>query len=190
MKRFSYRTRYLFQNTPWDTGITPPEIVALIEEEKLPAGRALDLGCGTGTNAIYLAKHGWQAVGVDFVARPVKKAKRKAQRAGVADRTNFLVGDVAHLEKLNLNGPFDLIVDIGCGHTLDLTQRTNYVKAAADLMRSGGVMMVYWFCGLPNCEPEQVIESFSPYFRAVWNSVGEDTAARHSSAWYRFERIG
>ena len=67
MKRLMFRWRYFRRRTPWDTNITPPEVVQCIENEKFPPGRALDLGCGTGTNAIYLAQHGFETVGIDFV---------------------------------------------------------------------------------------------------------------------------
>ena len=49
-------------NPPWDTGITPPELVSFIESS--PPGKALDPGCGAGTNAIYMAQKGWEASGV------------------------------------------------------------------------------------------------------------------------------
>jgi len=74
---------YLLSRTPWDTGTTPPEVAALVEEGGLSPGRALDLGCGTGTNCIYLACHGWETVGVDFSAIAIRRARRKARRAGV-----------------------------------------------------------------------------------------------------------
>ena len=50
---------YLFKKTPWDTGLRPPEIVAMLDSGKAPIGHAFDLGCGTGTNAIYLAQRGF-----------------------------------------------------------------------------------------------------------------------------------
>src|SRR5438270_4648330 len=77
----------------WDTGITPPELVRFVAVS--PPGRALDLGCGTGTNVVYLTQHGWDAVGVDFAARAVAKARERARRAGVA--STFFVGDVTRL---------------------------------------------------------------------------------------------
>src|SRR5881296_1344749 len=52
---------------PWDTGITPPEVERFVASHA--PGRAIDLGCGTGTNAVYLARHGWSAVGVRPCAR-------------------------------------------------------------------------------------------------------------------------
>ncbi|TMK17193.1 MAG: methyltransferase domain-containing protein [Actinobacteria bacterium] len=66
--RHAYRWMYRTGRTPWDTGVTPPEVVDLIEgPAAVAAGRALDLGCGTGTNVRYLAQHGWEATGVDAV---------------------------------------------------------------------------------------------------------------------------
>ena len=70
---------YLFRKTPWDTGITPPEIVAMIEGGKVSIGRALDLGCGTGTNAIYLAQQGFTVTAIDVSRRAVALAKHKTR---------------------------------------------------------------------------------------------------------------
>src|SRR5438094_9137973 len=91
---------------PWDTGITPPEVERFVASHA--PGRAIDLGCGTGTNAVYLARHGWSAVGVDFAGRAIAKARRRARDAGVS--CTFFGGDVAALEVL---GPCDLALDIG-----------------------------------------------------------------------------
>lgn len=106
---------------PWDTGVTPPELVALVEgrvegrEEghgALPPGRALELGCGTGTNAIYLARHGWEVVAVDLVDRAIEQAREKADAAGVAAR--LLHGDATRLDELDAPGPYDLFFDLSC----------------------------------------------------------------------------
>src|SRR5688500_14230632 len=70
-----YERAYRRGKTPWDTGIPPPELVEVIEgPNALEPGRALDLGCGTGTNAMYLAQHGWTAVGVDFSSHAIESA--------------------------------------------------------------------------------------------------------------------
>ena len=63
-------------------------------------GHALDLGCGEGEHAVALAKKGWQVIGVDFVRKAIENAKNAAEKSGVADKTEFLVGDVARLENL------------------------------------------------------------------------------------------
>src|SRR5579885_2975421 len=94
--RWLFTIMYWRGRPPWDTGISPPELVEAIEgPQALPPGRALDLGCGTGTNALYLARHGWQVTGIDFAAPAIEQARRKAQAAGTPPGTvRFIRGDV------------------------------------------------------------------------------------------------
>ena len=106
-----------FRTPPWDTQVSPPKLMEFIESH--PPGRVLDLGCGTGTNVITLAQHGWQVVGVDYVKRAVRTAERKANQAGVT--AEFFVNDVTKLE--GVRGVFDLVLDIGCFHSLDGGER-------------------------------------------------------------------
>jgi cyclopropane fatty-acyl-phospholipid synthase-like methyltransferase len=191
MQRLSFWASYLLGRAPWDTEITPPEITYLIEEEKLPPGRALDLGCGTGTNAIYLAQHGWRVVGIDYVPKPIRLARGKAKRAGVADRTEFLVNDVTRLDNTPSQS-FDLAVDIGCGHSLPPEQQPIYADTIARVLKPDAIFMLYMFrptsersMGL---EPEAVRQLFEPNFALTWSDLGQDISAKAGSAWYRFTR--
>src|SRR5438477_6219122 len=70
--RVLYDTLYRLGRAPWEIG-PRHELVDLVEAGRLTPGRTLDLGCGTGTNAVYLAEHGFDVTGVDF--SPVALAK-------------------------------------------------------------------------------------------------------------------
>jgi len=130
---------FYLRKPPWDTNQTPPEVYEYMGSNT--PGRALDLGCGTGTNVITLAQAGWQAAGVDFVPKAIRAARRKARQAGVD--VDFYVGDVTRLEEIS--GVFDLILDIGCFHGLDLAGRLSYRDQIKRLIAPGGAYMLYIF---------------------------------------------
>jgi len=188
LNRLSFNLRYWLGRPPWDTGITPPEVVALIESG-LPPGRALDLGCGTGTNSLYLARHGWDVTGVDFVARAIQKARRKAREAGV--RVHFRRGDVTDLS--DLIPPFHFVLDVGCFHSLTRAGRQSYAEHLARLLPPDALLLIYAFLkepsnqllsgpGLPRSE---ILGPFESHFKVA--TVEEGTGK--PSAWFTFQRI-
>jgi SAM-dependent methyltransferase len=184
-KSWSFDLRYLLGRPPWDTAVTPPEVVELIEGEDLPPDRALDLGCGSGTNCIYLARHGWEVVGVDFSVLAVYQARRKARRAGVD--CQFYRGDVTDLAFLA--DPFDLALDIGCLHSLPPEGWERYAAEVARLVRPGGLYLLYAFTPRPDQDiprgvaPEEVRSLFAPAFAVEREERGEDPSGPRS-AWY------
>jgi ubiquinone/menaquinone biosynthesis C-methylase UbiE len=136
LRRIVFNLWY-FRRPPWDSGISPPELIKFMDDN--PPGRALDLGCGTGTNVITLALNGWQVTGVDFVPRAIHLARRKAKQAKV--NVNLIVGDVTRLS--GVDGPFDLILDMGCFHGLSRDLRPAYLKSVSRLLAPRGTWMLY-----------------------------------------------
>jgi cyclopropane fatty-acyl-phospholipid synthase-like methyltransferase len=176
-------TFWYFRNPPWDTNQTPPEVLEFILNN-LP-GKALDLGCGTGTNAITLAENGWQVTGVDFAPNAIWAAKRKAKAAGaVAD---FHIGDVIRLD--GIEGPFDLILDIGCYHNLSPQEMTNYRENIHRLLGSEGTFMLYTFFRENATSGSGVVEAdleaFSPPLTLV-SRVDSFERGSRPAAWLTF----
>jgi SAM-dependent methyltransferase len=182
--------KYLLGQKPWDTGVTPPEVKEMVENAALGPGRALDLGCGTGTNAIYLAHHGWEVVGVDFSALAVRQARRKARRPGAA--CQFHHADVTDLSFLV--DPFDLALDIGCLHSIPPEGRSRYGAGLARLVQPGGLYLLSAFGGHPDrpgprgVTPTQVRHLFAPAFVVERQEQGDDPTGP-PSAWYWLRRI-
>ncbi|MDQ6720889.1 MAG: class I SAM-dependent methyltransferase [Candidatus Dormibacteraeota bacterium] len=138
--RMIFRLAYLLGLKPWDTGVTPPQLVDWVEGPKaLPPGSALDIGCGTGTNCQYLLDHKWQVTGVDFVPRALKAAKRTAPGA------TLVIGDVTRLTDLGVSGPFDLMLDLGCFHSIPDQRRDAYVRETAKVAAPGATFLLFAF---------------------------------------------
>jgi len=170
---------------PWDSGISPPELMAYIESHT--PGRAMDLGCGTGTNVITLAQRHWQVVGVDFAVKAIVTARRKLRDAGV--RAELRVGDVTRLK--SVAGPFDLILDIGCFHALDAAGRTRYADSVNRLLLPGGTFLLYaQFKPTPTASTfglvDADLEVFAP-LQQLARQDGKDTVSQRHSAWLTFE---
>jgi 2-polyprenyl-3-methyl-5-hydroxy-6-metoxy-1,4-benzoquinol methylase len=184
--RWKFEWRYWRGKTPWDTHITPPEVMEFIAGT--PPGKALDLGCGTGTNAITLARHGWQVTGVDFAPKAIRQARRKAEAASF--KIDFHCADVTDLGMLS--GPYDYVLDIGCLFTLKENDRIRYAGELAKLLRPQGDYMLYaWLprpwkgrvWGISSAAVESLLSNTFVRTRLV---VGEEKS--YPSAWYWYRR--
>jgi SAM-dependent methyltransferase len=110
-----YRILYRLGITPWEREQVPPPVQQVAAEWSRP-GSALDVGCGTGRDAVYLAQHGWTVTGIDSVPRALHAARARAQDAGVA--VNWVHGDVTQLQASGVGEGFDFVLDRGCFHGL------------------------------------------------------------------------
>ena len=186
IRQLAFDLRYFLSRPPWDTEISPPELIAFLDRS--PAGRALDLGCGTGTNAITMAENGWEVVGVDFSGLAISKARRKAQRAEVAIK--FYRDDVSRLQKVD--GTFDLVLDIGCFHSLPPQDREGYALHLCHLLRPVGTYLLYSRIHVQTTEslahPSEIEikELFLQHLNLV--SVEHGTERGRVSAWFTFQR--
>lgn len=148
-----YQVAYLVGFKPWDTGKNPPELVAAVEgDHALAPSRALDLGCGTGTNVVYLCRHGWDTTGVDRVGRALAAGRRRAARAGVSPR--FVQGDATRLQDLDIGSEYRLLLDLGCYHSLPKTRCDAYAEGVTAVAAPDATLLLYGF--LPGVLPHGV----------------------------------
>ncbi len=188
-----FTERYLEGTIPWDTGISPPELWEAISGPRaLPPGRALDIGCGTGTNSITLAKHGWQVMGIDFVEAAITQATLKAANEQgdifrVGGSVQFLCVDVTCLEAPSI--PYNLVFDLGCLNGIPHTLRSTYAKVVAEQAASGALFLLYTH--LPNperqgplgCTPEEINDLFGSTFTLEHREIGYDEPSLGGAMW-------
>ncbi|MEU4532545.1 class I SAM-dependent methyltransferase [Micromonospora ureilytica] len=125
----------------------------------MPPGRALELGCGTGTNATYLARHGWEVAAVDLIDRAVDQAREKAAAAGVAVRLRH--GDATRLDELDVPGPFDLFFDLSCYCGVPLHRRDAYAAGLTDRAAPGAQLLMFGYGPEPLGNPIPEVTSWA-----------------------------
>jgi ubiquinone/menaquinone biosynthesis C-methylase UbiE len=160
-----FEQAYLTQ-APWDVGEPQPEIVRL-EESGAIGGVVLDLGCGTGETALYLAARGHDVWGIDFVPRAIELARDKAIKRGLG--VHFQVGDALKLEVLGR--AFDTVIDCGLFHTFSDEERPAYVRSLARVVRPGGGVYILCFSDQepPGEGPRRITqEEIRQAFRDGW----------------------
>ncbi|HVZ34152.1 MAG TPA: class I SAM-dependent methyltransferase [Polyangiaceae bacterium] len=124
---------------PWDTGHPDPHLVELVEQRVIAPGRTLEIGCGSGTNAIWLASRGFDVFGIDVAPSAIAKAEAKRRAAGA--RVQFSALDFLHDELPA--GPFDFVFDRGVLHVFDSADdRARFAERVASALRPGG----QWLC--------------------------------------------
>jgi 2-polyprenyl-3-methyl-5-hydroxy-6-metoxy-1,4-benzoquinol methylase len=128
---------------PWDIGRPQPAFVALVETGQI-AGRVIDVGCGTGENALMAAAHGLEVVGIDVATTAVERARSKAAERGLV--ADFEVWDALELARLTERiGPFDSAIDSAVFHTFSDGERPRYAESVAAAVRPGGSLFLMCF---------------------------------------------
>jgi SAM-dependent methyltransferase len=135
-----FENAYLEGSPPWDIGRAQPELVSLLEASRI-TGRVIDLGCGTGENAIAFAMAGLDVVGVDGSPEAIRQAREKALKRGVSIR--FDVADVLDLGEHR--GSFDTATDSGVFHVFDDDDRPRYECSVREVLRPGGHLFLMCF---------------------------------------------
>lgn len=160
------------EDLPWFDPDPSPVVVQASDGKFLPPHSAvLDIGCGAGSNVIYLARAGFEAYGVDLSPGAVRAAESRANSAGV--KVDVRVGDALALEFPE--GKFGGVVDHGCFHTLPVDRRTDYAREVSRILQPGGSFVLSWVAREhtgpmgPHHRPslEEVTRVFEKYFQFV-----------------------
>ena len=190
--------RYRGGQTPWDTGITPPEVQAFWKEQPKPArgSFALDIGCGTGLNTLFLARQGLYAVGFDLSGQALQLALQRREAIGrdeqlvTEGKAIFVQGDVSRLPLDSLGAVYAL--DIGCLHSLPDELRPAYAEGVHKSLKEGGHFHLYVFDrsssdgpGARGMRDGEVAELFYNRLEILTEEIGvSSTLASRPSRWF------
>lgn len=186
-----FRALYGLGLAPWDGHPLARSLTDLIEGGTLTPGRALDIGCGTGDTAVYLARHGWRVVGVDFVDKPLREARRKA--AGLT--VEFVEADVTRLRSAPIEKGFDLVVDSCTLHGMSGPDRDAYVEEVTAIAHPDARLLVMAVLpgasmGVPGISAHEVERRFAAGWELLDHGVEPslDRKGRNAARYYLFAR--
>ena len=167
-----YRQRYKSEETPWDVGRPDFNLIEVVTQKPIRNCKALDVGCGTGDNSIWLAQNRFKVLGIDTSEIALSKAKEKAAEAEV--KCEFIQTDF--LENEIQGGPFGFIFDRGCLHSFNSeNDRKEFAeKVAAHLEEAGLWLTIVGNAdehrqkpGPPQRSAGDIILAVEPYFEIL-----------------------
>jgi len=169
-KRF--KERYKTGNTPWDIGKPDFNLIETVTKIPIKSCKALDIGCGTGDNSIWLAQKQFQVTGTDVSEIAIEKAKEKALKSNV--KCTFFVVDFF---KSRIEGaPFGFVFDRGCFHTFDSNkERKKFAKNVASNLEKNGLWLSLIGSaderrqgpGPPQRKANDIVAALEPYFEIL-----------------------
>jgi len=174
----------MYEGTPpWDIGRPQPAFVDLVERGIIKHNPILDVGCGTGENALHFAAKGLEVVGIDSAPRAIAKAQGKAKERNL--KATFLFHDA--LDLASLHRQFATVTDCGLFHTFDAAERPAYVASLASVADHDARLYVLCFSDEgPDTGPHPVSQE---ELRAAFNPGNEWKIAAIEPGFYRIRRI-
>ncbi len=159
----AYKTR-----PPWDIGHPQPALIRLVHARELKQGRILDVGCGTGENALFLAQNGFSVTGVDVAGDALQAARTKSAERSL--KAEFQLANALSLDCES--GYFDNVIDSGLFHTFSDEDRPVFAAEMARVLTRGGNYFMLCFSekeptgwGGPRRVTKREVEgTFSPLF--------------------------
>jgi SAM-dependent methyltransferase len=139
-----YRFMYMLGFAPWERRNVPELWQPLFEgPDAMEPGRALDIGCGSGRDAVHLAGRGWQVTAVEFVDKALATARRRAAEEGV--EVQWVKSDVGELGRLGLEPGYRLLYDFGCIQGLSDSARRGAAAGLTELAAPGARLLLLAF---------------------------------------------
>ena len=139
-----YQLMYRLGFAPWERRPVLRTWQQILEgSDALRPGRALDVGCGTGRDAVYLAQHGWQVTAVDIVDEAIAKARQRGAQEAV--QVQWIAGDVSKLAELGLEPGYTLLYDFGCVQGLPDSAREGAAAGMTKLAAPGATILLVAF---------------------------------------------
>lgn len=158
---------------PWDVGHPQPAFQALVKDGEIKPGRALDVGCGRGENAIMLAQSGCDVTGIDLVQDAITDAQAKAIELDVD--VKFMVGDVLRMDQLFIEGEFDFVIDSGLFHAMTDEERPVFARQVHRVLKERGKYFMLCFSdaepgeyGPRRVSKIEIERAFTPFFKIIY----------------------
>ena len=177
MSNDKFEDLYQRNHTPWELHRPDRNLIDMVQNVPVPAGHSLDIGCGTGDNAIWLAEQGFTSTGCDVTSLAIHQAMDKAEKA--KQKCTFMVLDF--LEDEVKGAPFSFLFDRGCFHSFASSEeRKRFSRKAASILQTDGL----WLSltgnadelrdspGPPQLSALQIVSAVEPWFEIVSLAAG------------------
>ena len=183
----TWEQRYVEGDVPWDTGEPDVHLRRFLEDYPLAPCAALDVGCGTGTDAIWLHSLGFDVLGVDLSPTAIEQARAKA--AAVDSACGLRVADIRSADIAE--APFGLVYDRGCFHLFDaLEDRAHFARRVAELLEPQGLWRSLIGStdgpprdsGPPRRSVAEIVAAVEPHFEILGLQATTFDEGRHAEA--------
>ena len=159
-----FNEKYKSKNTPWELGKVDSNLVKIVTQNKIKPCNALEIGCGTGDNAIWLRTQGFKVTATDFSDFAIKKAKKKSESKNI--KIDFVVNDFF---KTSFKKDFcEFVFDRGCFHSFDSNDdRKKIAENISSHIKKNG----FWLSFIGNKDEKRKKDEIGPPQRSAGDII-------------------